>query len=67
MSFNDILEAVDKLPQEDQQTLMEIVRRRQIALRRKQIARDIASANREYRAGKCKIRTPEEIMRDVMS
>ena len=67
MSFNDILEVVDKLPDEDQEMLFEIVKKRQIERRRKQIAKQIASARRDFRAGKCKVATPEEIMREILS
>lgn len=67
MSFNDVLEAVEKLPQEDQETLIEIVCRRQIERRRAQIVKEIAASRRAYRAGKTKVGTPAQIMREILS
>ncbi len=67
MSFNDILEAVEKLPEDDQEALIDIVRRRQIERRREQIVKEVARARRQFRAGKAKVATPAEIMREVLS
>ena len=67
MSFNDVLETVAKMPLDDQEMLIDILNRRRIARWRTQLAKDIASARRQFRAGKCKVATPEEIMREILS
>ena len=41
LSFGDILEAADRLPVEDQESLLDILQRRLVEHRRGQVARDI--------------------------
>ena len=67
MSLNDLLEAVAELPDEDQEMFVEIVCQRRIERRRAQLARDVAGARRQFRAGKCQVAAPREIMREVLS
>lgn len=67
MSFNELLEAVNKLSDDEHEMFVEIVRRREIDRRRAQLVKDVKKARREYRAGKCKVATPAEIMREILS
>ncbi len=67
LAFGDVLEAVDALPLEEQQELMEVVRRRVIERRRRELAGEIAEAEAEYDAGGCEPKSADELMREILS
>lgn len=67
LKFGEILEAADKLPVDDQETLLEILQRRVAELRREGIARDIEEAHEALKAGKCRPATPDEIFDEIVS
>ena len=67
LSFAQILAAADNLPLADQETLVDILRKRIIEERREDLARDIRSAEREYRAGNCRAVTPDELMAELLA
>jgi len=50
--FQQVIEAVEELPPDDQWLLIEIVRQRLIQHRREQLAADIAEAQADYREGR---------------
>jgi len=66
-SFAQVLEAADKLSPEEQETLIEILHRRAIEARRREIAKDIRDAQQELRKGRCRPATPARIMKEIMS
>ena len=67
LPFGEVLEAVDALPLEEQRELMDVVRRRIIERRREELASEIAEAEAEYDAGGCETRTPDELIREILS
>jgi hypothetical protein len=67
LPFGEVLEAVDALPLEEQQELMEVVQRRIIEHRRQELAGEIAEAQAEYDSGHCEIKSPDELMREILS
>lgn len=67
LSFGEVLETVEKLSPEDQETLIEIVRRRIIEQRRAELVKDILDAQKEFKAGDARPVTPEELMREILS
>jgi hypothetical protein len=67
MPFGEVLEAVDKLSLEEQETLIEVLHRRLIERRREEIARDIQQAQEEFQAGRSRSVTPEELMKEILS
>jgi hypothetical protein len=67
MRFDEVLEAIDKLPPEDQETLLAIVERRRIAYRRAALANDIGEARREFPGGGCQPQTAQDIMKEIRS
>jgi len=66
MRFDEILEAVDRLPLEDQETLIAILEKRRLAQRRESLAKDVAEARREFEVGPCPPQTPAAI-REALS
>ena len=67
LSFADVLEAVDRLSDEEQEALVEIVRRRTVALGRKRVAVEAGEAQREFAEGDCRPTTPDELMDEILS
>ncbi len=67
MTFGDVLETVDSLPLEEQEELIEILRRRVIERRREELAKEIQEARKEFRAGRTRPATPDELMSEILS
>ena len=64
-TFQVALETVEELTPEDQEMLVEIVRRRLIEQRRAELAQDIAAAREAYRRGDVDRGTVEELMAEL--
>lgn len=67
ISFADVLEAVDQLSIEDQEALVEIVRRRASERGRKRMAAEAQEAQREFAEGKCRPTTAGELMDELLA
>lgn len=67
LPFRDVLEAVDRLTVEEQETLLAVVRRRLSDVNRKQLSHDVAEARQEFAAGGCTPTTPDDILREILS
>ena len=65
ISFNEALETAEKLPIEDQETLIEILNRRIIEKQRSKLAGEIRNAQREFKAGKCKPTSADDIIKEM--
>jgi hypothetical protein len=67
LPFAEVLDAVDQLSTEDQETLVEIVRRRVAERVRKQLAAEIQEAQHEFAQGKCRPSSVDELMGELSS
>lgn len=67
ISFGEVLEAVDKLTLDEQETLIDILYRRMVERRRAELAKDIAEARKEFREGHSQPATPADIMDEILS
>ena len=67
VSFGEVLEAVDKLSLDEQETLIDILRRRIIEQRRAELLQEIREARQEFQAGDCQPATPAEIVAEILS
>ena len=67
ITFNDVLESVDKLSLDEQETLTEVIRRRLIERRRAELAKEIQNAQREFKEGSCQPATPSDILKEILS
>ncbi len=67
MPFGEVLDRIDKLSQEDQETLIGILRRRIADRGRKTMAAEIEEARREFAEGRCRPATAEEVMKEIVS
>lgn len=67
LAFGEVLEVVDKLSLEEQEALIEVVRRRVIERRQEELAKEVQDAQKEFQAGCCHPMTPEELMAEILS
>lgn len=64
--FGYLLDAVEKLSLEDQEALVDILHKRTIERRRREIAEEAREALREHAAGQSRPVTPEELMKELL-
>ena len=62
-----MLEAVDQLSADEQETLVEIVQRRIAERGRRQLGADVQEARREFGAGLCQPSNADELMNEILS
>ena len=65
--FGQVLEDADQLSVEEQETLIEAIRRRLTHRRRKEIVQEIRDAEQEFEQGKATPITPEALMKEILS
>lgn len=67
LRFGDVVEAADRLTIEEQEELVEILRKRMIAKRRGELLLDIVDAEHEYRQGPTGVMTANEAVDRLFS
>jgi hypothetical protein len=65
--FADLVEMIDRLPLDQRESLVDVVRKRMVDEERRRIAASIRSARREHARGRCKPATPDELMREILA
>jgi hypothetical protein len=65
--FADLVDMIDRLPLEQRESLVDVIRRRNADDERRRVAASIRSARREHRRGRCKPTTPDELMREILA
>jgi len=65
VTFQDALEIIESLPEDQRESLLEIVKHRLIEERRDRLARSIKEARGEYERGEFKRGTVEDLRRDL--
>ena len=63
--FEQVLESVESLSIDEQETLLDLVRRRLVERRREEIAANIAQAKVEYQVGKVFRGTVEQVVDEL--
>jgi hypothetical protein len=66
-NFEHVLEAVEHLSLDAKEELMEILHKRTIEQRRNELAAEIRSARSDFKHGRCKAATPDDIMNEILS
>ena len=66
-TFSDVLESVESLPMDEKEMLIDIIRKRMSEERRDEIMLDIEEAERDFREGRCKTATVDEIMQEILA
>lgn len=65
INFNDALEIIESLPEEQRESLIEIVRNRLIEERRDKLAKNISEAKEEYKRGNFRKGTVDDLLREI--
>ena len=65
IGFSQILDSAEKLSLDEQESLLETLRRRVAEQRREEIVAAVREARREFAAGKCKPASPAAIMKRI--
>ena len=66
-SFGEILDAADKLSLEEQEALIDVLSHRAADRRRDQLGRDIRNARKEFKEGRTRPSTPDDILSEILS
>ncbi|NJO18176.1 MAG: hypothetical protein HC877_21325 [Thioploca sp.] len=67
ISFAQILEDIDQLSLDEQESLLEILQHRLPESRRKQLAQEIQQARFEFAQGLCQPTTPDDLIKQALS
>ena len=65
VTFQDVLDMIESLPEEQQENLISIIRRRLIEHKREVLAERINEAREEYRLGKVRRGTVDDVMKEI--
>lgn len=65
ITFQQILEVIESLPDEQQESLIDILKHRLIEYRREKLAESIKEARAEYNRGEVKYGTLDDLMKDL--
>jgi len=65
ITFNKALDIIESLPEEQKESLIEIVRNRLIEERRSKLLLSIRKAKKEYAKGKVRKGTVDDLMREL--
>jgi len=65
VTFQEALEIVESLPEQQQEDLINIVRRRHLERRRESLAKSIQEAHAEYARGEVNRGTVDDLMREL--
>lgn len=63
--FQEALEAVEALPDYQQEEVIDTIQRRRVERRREELAKNIEEAREEYARGEVKRGTVEELMKEL--
>jgi hypothetical protein len=66
-SYGQVLDSIEALPEEQQESLLELVQRRLVERRRDALAKSVQEARKEFKSGKLRPASPAEIMRKVLA
>ncbi len=65
-SYGQLLDSIEALPDEQQESLVDIVRKRLAERRRAALVKSVGAARKEFKAGKLRPATAAEVMRKVL-
>ena len=66
-SFNDVLQAVDRLSADEQNALVSIVSRRLAEQGRQRVIDEVRVSSEEFVAGKCRGTTVDDLLDEIQS
>ena len=66
-SYGQVLDSIDALPEDQQESLLDIVCNRLAERRRAALVKSVGEARKEFKSGKLRPATPSEIMRKILA
>lgn len=66
-SYGQVLDSIEALPEDQQESLVDIVRKRLAERRRAALIEAVGQAQKEFKSGKLRPATPAEIMRKILA
>lgn len=66
MPFNEVVDAADRLSPDEQEQLVEILRRRLAQAGRRRVVAESEAAREEFASGQCGITTTDELLREIV-
>ncbi len=64
-TFDEALEIIESFPEDQRESIIEIVKRRLIEERREQLAQTVKEAREEYARGEVRSGTVDDLMREI--
>lgn len=66
-TFAQVLDSADELPVDEQESLLEVLRRRLAERRREALTEAVKSARQEFKEGRCRPATPKQIFKRIIA
>ena len=66
-SYGQVLDSIDALPEDQQESLLDIVCKRLAERRRAALVKSVGEARKEFKSGKLRPATSSEIMRKILA
>ena len=66
-SYGQVLDSIEALPEDQQESLVDIVRKRLAERRRDALIKSVGEARKEFKSGKLRPASPAAIMRRVLA
>jgi len=66
-TYGQVVDSIEALPDEQQQSLVELLQHRLAERRRETLVKSVQEARKEFKAGKLRPAAPAEIMRKVLA
>jgi transcriptional regulator CtsR len=66
-TYGQVVDSIEALPEEQQESLLQLVQRRLVERRRAALVASVQEARKEFKAGKIRPGTPAEIMRKILA
>lgn len=66
-SYGQVVDSIEALPDEQQESLLELFQKRLTERRRQALIKSVQEARKEFKSGKLRPASPAEIMRKVLA
>ena len=66
-SYGQVLDSIEALPEDQQESLLDIVRKRLVERRRAALVKSVGEARKEFKSGKLRPATSSEIMHKILA
>jgi hypothetical protein len=66
-SYGQVIDSIEALPDEQQESLLELFQKRLAERRREALIKSVKEAQKEFKSGKLRPASPAEIMRKVLA